>query len=204
MLAPGSDYFLLPAWRTRRSILTHEITDEFLCISDYPIFLSRFTCLRVRKCHSSGTMLKCKVEQFLFMLQLLGSIRISSDCSIRDASFSTSSITFRHRSTQLSGRYTKFSESHIESYTMSVIILMQTSVSFINNTAEINGAAIYATTINQCVYTPSIEKINSSTIFEQSIFQLSQQFIFRYINIELFSVLQLTLDIKHCAVVIEC
>ena len=60
-----------------------------------------------------------------------------------------------------------------------MIILTQTSVSFINNTAEIDGAAIYATSINLCVYTPSLEKVNSSTIFEQSIFQLSRQFTFR-------------------------
>ena len=72
--------------------------------------------------------------------------------------------------------------SHKLSYVMSMILVisMQTSVSFINNTAEINGAAVYATSINECVYTPSLEIVNSSTIFERSIFQLSQQFIFRY------------------------
>ena len=53
---------------------------------------------------------------------------------------------------------------------------------FINNTAEIDGAAIYATNINRCVYTPSLNaKVNNSTtIFEESIFQLPHQFTFRY------------------------
>ena len=73
--------------------------------------------------------------------------------------------------------------SHNLSYVMSMILVisMQTSVSFINNTAGINGAADYATSINECMYTPSLKTVNSSTIFERSIFQLSRQFIFRYI-----------------------
>ena len=56
-------------------------------------------------------------------------------------------------------------------------------MTFINNTAGADGAAIYAIDIQQCVYAPSLNSTNASTIFEGSIFQLKDQFIFRYITI---------------------
>ena len=61
--------------------------------------------------------------------------------------------------------------------------MLQTSMVFINNTAEVDGAAIYATDIQQCVYTPTLESLNdSSTVFEGSIFNLSPQFSFMYVH----------------------
>lgn len=77
------------------------------------IFLSRFTCLKVQKCHSSGIMLRCKEEQYLFVLQQLGSIQTLSGCSIQDAFFSTSSVMFHHHSIQPSGRWVRALFGHI-------------------------------------------------------------------------------------------
>lgn len=57
-------------------------------------------------------------------------------------------------------------------------------MTFIDNTAEIDGAAIYATDIGRCVYTPTFKPVlNSSTntLYEESIFQLSNQFTFRWL-----------------------
>ena len=54
-------------------------------------------------------------------------------------------------------------------------------MTFIDNTAEVDGAAIYAIDIQQCLYAPSLTSSNSSSPFEMSIFQLSNQFTFRYI-----------------------
>ena len=52
-------------------------------------------------------------------------------------------------------------------------------VRFVNNTAGEDGAAIHATSIDRCTYTPSHNASESATEFEKSIFQLSSQFMFR-------------------------
>jgi len=56
----------------------------------------------------------------------------------------------------------------------------QATFQFINNTANINGAAVYATDLIRCSYTPSINKANALTITETSIFELDHIFYFRY------------------------
>jgi predicted outer membrane repeat protein len=54
------------------------------------------------------------------------------------------------------------------------------TIRFINNTAGEDGAAIRATSIDRCTYTPSYNASEDATEFEKSIFQLSPQFTFRY------------------------
>lgn len=58
------------------------------------------------------------------------------------------------------------------------------TVRFVNNTAGLDGAAIYATSIDRCTYTPSYDAAENATAeFEESIFQISPQFYFRYISL---------------------
>ena len=64
-------------------------------------------------------------------------------------------------------------------------------MTFINNTAETDGAAIYATDIFRCVYTPTLDKVNSSTVFEESIFQIPSLFKFRYSYINFNNIIEL-------------
>ena len=52
---------------------------------------------------------------------------------------------------------------------------------FINNTAGRDGAAIYATDIARCVYTPTlnVSKEHEQFMYGHSIFQVTPQFTFR-------------------------
>ena len=59
-------------------------------------------------------------------------------------------------------------------------LLYQVRVEFVNNTAGLEGAAIHATSIDRCIYTPSLEDRENATAVANSIFQLSPQFYFRY------------------------
>ncbi len=59
------------------------------------------------------------------------------------------------------------------------IVLLQATFSFIDNTAELNGAAIYATDIERCTYTPSLNTVDTNTVTERSIFSLDTLFYFR-------------------------
>lgn len=54
----------------------------------------------------------------------------------------------------------------------------QVKLSFINNTADKDGAAIYATDVERCTYTPSLNIATSTNSYTRSIFNLDN--IFRF------------------------
>ena len=56
------------------------------------------------------------------------------------------------------------------------IVYPQASLTFINNTAGTDGAAIYATSIARCIYTPT--NVAGATTYDNSIFQFSPPFTF--------------------------
>ena len=72
---------------------------------------------------------------------------------------------------------------HLHSYLLSLGVvptfLHKVRVEFVNNTAGLDGAAIHATSIDRCIYTPSLEDKENGTTVDNSIFQLSPQFHFR-------------------------
>lgn len=56
--------------------------------------------------------------------------------------------------------------------------ILQASLTFINNTAGMDGAAIYATSIARCTYTSTNVTSTGTTPYENSIFQVSPLFSF--------------------------